>query len=124
MWSWKSQGTPFPALIILEHSRTLINGLAAKVLALNISLNFDGLKALFDQKWIGDFDEMVERHKIRVLVPYSKTFFFLDGAKQVGVAYEGMKIFEKWLNQEIVCEQYLQVLYRLQDDYGTARGTK
>ena len=77
-----------------------------------------------DQKWIGDFDEMVERHKIRVLVPYSKTFFFLDGAKQVGVAYEGMKIFEKWLNQEIVCEQYLQVLYRLQDDYGTARGTK
>jgi len=54
-----------------------------------------------DQKWKGDFDGMVERHKIRVLVPYSKTFYFLDGAKQVGVAYEGFKIFEKWLNQEL-----------------------
>jgi len=47
MWSWKSQDTPFRALIILEHSRTLINGLAAKVLALNILRNFDGLQALF-----------------------------------------------------------------------------
>ena len=47
MWSWKSQGTPFRALIILEHSRTLINGLAAKVLALNLLRNFDGRKALF-----------------------------------------------------------------------------
>lgn len=38
---------PFRVLIFLEHSRTLINGLAAKVLALNILQNFDGLKALF-----------------------------------------------------------------------------
>jgi hypothetical protein len=47
MWLWKSQGTPFRALIILERSKTLINGLAAKMLALNILRNFDGLKALF-----------------------------------------------------------------------------
>jgi membrane-bound lytic murein transglycosylase MltF len=54
-----------------------------------------------DQKWTGDFDGMVERHRIRVLVPYSKTFYFLDGATQRGIAYEGMQIFEKWLNQEL-----------------------
>jgi len=47
MWSWKSQGTPFLALIILEHSSNLINGLVAIMPALNISRNFDGLKALF-----------------------------------------------------------------------------
>jgi hypothetical protein len=47
MWSWKSQGTPFRGLITPEQSRTLINGLAAKMLALNILRNFDGLKALF-----------------------------------------------------------------------------
>jgi hypothetical protein len=47
MWLWKSQGIPFPALIILEHSRILIDGLAAKMLALNILQNFDGRKALF-----------------------------------------------------------------------------
>ena len=44
-----------------------------------------------DRKWIGDFDGMVERHKIRVLVPYSKTFYFLDGARQSGITYEAMK---------------------------------
>jgi hypothetical protein len=46
MWPWKSQGTPFPALIILEHFRNLMNGLAAKPLALNISRKFDGPKVL------------------------------------------------------------------------------
>ena len=54
-----------------------------------------------DQKWTGDFDGMVERHKIRVLLPYSKTFYFLDGPKQAGIAYEGMKIFDKWLNKKL-----------------------
>jgi membrane-bound lytic murein transglycosylase MltF len=53
----------------------------------------------FDQKWTGDFDGMVKRQRIRVLAPYSKTFFFLDGPKQSGITYEGMKIFEKWLNK-------------------------
>ena len=54
-----------------------------------------------DEKWTGDFDGMVKRHKIRVLTPYSETFYFLDGAKQAGITYEGMKIFEKWLNKEL-----------------------
>jgi ABC-type amino acid transport substrate-binding protein len=53
-----------------------------------------------DAKWTGDFDDMVERQKIRVLVPYSKTLFFLDGAMQAGITYEGMETFEKWLNKE------------------------
>ena len=54
-----------------------------------------------DQKWTGDFDGMVERHKLRVLAPYSKTFYFLDGAEQAGITYEGMKIFEEWLNKKL-----------------------
>ena len=36
MWLWKSQGTRFPVLIILEHSEGLMNGLAAKMLVLII----------------------------------------------------------------------------------------
>ncbi len=39
------------------------------------------------QMWEGDFDEMVERRLIRVLVAYSKTYYFLDGARQRGVTY-------------------------------------
>ncbi len=54
-----------------------------------------------DENWTGDFDGMVERRKIRVLVPYNKTFFFLDGAKQAGITYDMMKIFEEWLNKRL-----------------------
>jgi membrane-bound lytic murein transglycosylase MltF len=60
-------------------------------------------EALLDHEkpWTGDFEGMVERRKIRVLVPYSKTFYFLDGATQRGIAYEGMQIFGKWLNKQL-----------------------
>ena len=54
-----------------------------------------------EKAWTGDFDGMVERRKLRVLVPYSKTFYFLDGATQRGISYEAMQIFEKWLNKEL-----------------------
>jgi membrane-bound lytic murein transglycosylase MltF len=53
------------------------------------------------QNWTGDFDEMVERHRIRALVPYSKTFYFLDGATQRGLTYDLLKGFEKHVNQKL-----------------------
>ncbi len=53
-----------------------------------------------DEKWTGDFDGMLKRRKIRVLVPYSKTHFFLDGGKQAGITYDMMKIFDEWLNKK------------------------
>ena len=54
-----------------------------------------------DQNWTGDFDQMVERHRIRALVPYSKTFYFLDSADQHGLTYDILKEFEKHLNQKL-----------------------
>jgi len=54
-----------------------------------------------EKPWTGDLDGMVERRKIRALVPYSKTFYFLDGATQRGIAYEGLQIFGKWLNKQL-----------------------
>jgi len=54
-----------------------------------------------NQKWTGDFDGMMERNLIRALVPYSKTFYFLDKAVQRGATYDALKIFEKHLNKEI-----------------------
>ncbi len=35
--------------------------------------------------WMGDYDGMVERRMVRILVPYSMTNFFLDGATRRGV---------------------------------------
>ncbi|MBT8367397.1 MAG: lytic transglycosylase F [Deltaproteobacteria bacterium] len=54
-----------------------------------------------DQKWIGDFDEMIERHTIRALVPYSQTFYFLDRADQRGLTYDLLKEFEKYVNKKL-----------------------
>jgi membrane-bound lytic murein transglycosylase MltF len=54
-----------------------------------------------DEKWTGDFDGMVKRHRIRVLVPYSKTFYFLDGADQRGLTYDFLMEFEKYINKKL-----------------------
>jgi len=55
----------------------------------------------FDEKWTGDFDGLVDRHVIRALVPYSKTFYFLDKADQRGLTYETLKLFEKYVNKRL-----------------------
>jgi len=50
------------------------------------------------KKWTGDLDEMLKRRVIRVGVPYSKTLYYTVKGVQWGVAYEGGKEFEKYLN--------------------------
>jgi len=49
--------------------------------------------------WTGDFDGMVKRRRIRFLVPYSKTYYFVDRAVQRGVAYDITRIYEADLNK-------------------------
>jgi membrane-bound lytic murein transglycosylase MltF len=53
------------------------------------------------EKRLGDFNEMAAANQIRVLVPYSKTFYFLDGADQRGLTYELLKEFEKFVNRKL-----------------------
>jgi len=47
----------------------------------------------------GDLDAIVERRTLRVLVTFSSTFYFLDGATQRGASYEAATLFVKWLNE-------------------------
>ena len=51
--------------------------------------------------WTGDFDGMVKRRVIRVLVPYSKTYYFVDRAVQRGVAYSASQLLERHLNDKL-----------------------
>ncbi len=51
--------------------------------------------------WTGGWDGMISRNQIRVLVPFSKTYYFLDGGRQRGLTYDLMKIFEKQINQDL-----------------------
>ncbi len=50
--------------------------------------------------WTGDFDAMVKRRVIRVLVPHSKTHYFVELGQPRGVAYEAMKAFEDEINKK------------------------
>jgi membrane-bound lytic murein transglycosylase MltF len=52
--------------------------------------------------WSGDLDILVKHRAIRVLVPYSKTLFFVDyGGTQRGMSYDFMHAFEDSLNQKL-----------------------
>jgi membrane-bound lytic murein transglycosylase MltF len=50
-----------------------------------------------NQRWTGDYDELTEQRFLRVLVPYSRTLYYLDGPVQKGVAFESLREFEKTL---------------------------
>jgi membrane-bound lytic murein transglycosylase MltF len=48
----------------------------------------------------GDFDAMIERRHIRVLVPYSRTLFFNDKGRERGLTAELARDFERWVNRK------------------------
>lgn len=52
-------------------------------------------------KWTGDLDGMIQRRGIRVLVPYSKIFYFVDKGTQRGIAYDSLRLFEDDLNKKL-----------------------
>lgn len=51
------------------------------------------------QPWEGDYDGMVKRRMIRIVVPYSRTHFFLDGAAKRGIYAAMGRQLEKAVNQ-------------------------
>ena len=57
---------------------------------------------LQQQPWTGDLDGMIERRYIRVLVPYSRTLYFVDlGGTQRGMSYDFMRAFEDDFNRRL-----------------------
>jgi membrane-bound lytic murein transglycosylase MltF len=50
-----------------------------------------------NQRWTGDYDDLAERRFLRVLVPYSRTLYYLDGPLQKGIAYEALRELESQL---------------------------
>jgi membrane-bound lytic murein transglycosylase MltF len=39
------------------------------------------------ERWTGDFEGMVKRRRIRILTPYNRTHYFVDGGVQRGLVY-------------------------------------
>jgi membrane-bound lytic murein transglycosylase MltF len=57
--------------------------------------------AISHVKWTGDLDGMIKRRMIRVLVPYSKTYYFVDRAVQRGISYDVTRLLEADLNRKL-----------------------
>jgi membrane-bound lytic murein transglycosylase MltF len=56
---------------------------------------------LSTKEWTGDLDGMIKRRVIRVLVPFSKTLYFVDRGTQRGLTYEFFRLFEDDLNKKL-----------------------
>jgi membrane-bound lytic murein transglycosylase MltF len=50
-------------------------------------------------EWRGDFDRMLERGTIRVVVPYSRSLYFNFRGHQRGLTADALEEFERWLNK-------------------------
>ncbi len=50
--------------------------------------------------WKGDFDGMLERRHIRVLVPNSRTLYYNDKGRERGITAEAARAFEQYLNKK------------------------
>ena len=58
--------------------------------------------------WTGDLDGMIERRTIRVLVAYSKTFYFMNKGVQRGATYDLVRGFEDDLNKKLAKDKKLR----------------
>jgi membrane-bound lytic murein transglycosylase MltF len=57
------------------------------------------LRTRFAGRFTGDFDAMLDRRLIRLVVPYSPTLFFEDKGTIYGTAANGAQLFEQWINK-------------------------
>ncbi|WP_174641861.1 transglycosylase SLT domain-containing protein [Paraburkholderia ribeironis] len=54
---------------------------------------------LTNKPWRGDFEAMLDRRVIRVLVPYSRTLYFNDRGHERGLTADFVRDFERFLNK-------------------------
>lgn len=50
--------------------------------------------------WTGDLDQILERHMMRVLVPYSRSLYFNDKGRERGITADNVRDFERWINKK------------------------
>jgi membrane-bound lytic murein transglycosylase MltF len=61
------------------------------------------------KQWTGDLDALLKHQVIRVGVPYSKSLYYTVKGVQYGVAYEGGKAFEGYLNKKYRGQQHKNI---------------
>jgi membrane-bound lytic murein transglycosylase MltF len=56
--------------------------------------------SLESKPWQGDFDQMLERRMIRMLIPYSRTLFYVDKGRERGISADTFRDVERYLNKK------------------------
>jgi membrane-bound lytic murein transglycosylase MltF len=56
------------------------------------------------KEWKGDFDGMVKRRHVRVLVPYSRTLYYNDKGRERGITADNIRDFEQYINRKYAKE--------------------
>ncbi|HQR72744.1 MAG TPA: transglycosylase SLT domain-containing protein [Burkholderiaceae bacterium] len=56
--------------------------------------------SLANKPWKGDFNQMLERKLIRILVPHSRTLYFNDKGQERGLTAVTVRDFEAWINKK------------------------
>jgi ABC-type amino acid transport substrate-binding protein len=57
------------------------------------------LRTQFAGRFAGDFEQMLARRHIRMIVPYSRTLFFRSKGDIYGVAAAGAQLLENWIHK-------------------------
>jgi membrane-bound lytic murein transglycosylase MltF len=64
------------------------------------------------ETWTGDYDQMEKRRQVRIIVPYSKTIFFIDKGDQLGTSAEWGSELDNWLNKSKKLEiEHIQIAF-------------
>ena len=66
---------------------------------------------LRNKPWTGDFDELVKRRLIRVLVPYSRSLYFNDKGTTRGLTAELVRDFEQYINKRQKTQKHPITVY-------------
>ncbi len=56
--------------------------------------------SLTGMAWTGDFDGMIERRRVRIAVPYSRSLYYHDAGRERGITAEAVREFERYINKK------------------------
>jgi membrane-bound lytic murein transglycosylase MltF len=56
-------------------------------------------------------DSMIQRRRIRALVPYSSMHYFIDGTERSGLCYDAMRSFEEFLNARLQSKHKIHIVF-------------
>ena len=88
-------------LLVMVMLCAVLAGTCQTVSGVTIGTLGEGEVIVKSKQQTGDFDSMAERRVIRFLIPFGRTFFYLDGANKRGLSYEAAMHFEKFINKRL-----------------------